>query len=146
MSLPTHLFSCDDPNGSSACVYTLFDLIKDSPQNVNIDYVVLRTGRTGTAFLVMGAYITIVSLNILVPNKAEPVSLTHDYHLIRVMFLRLMMAIFGNTSFGRGQISCTQQYFLCSSSSLSSSSLFQLFMEIMLGNFKSYIYHLFIGL
>ena len=74
MSLPTHLFNCDNPGGASACVYTIFDMIKDNPQNVNIDYVVLRTGRTGTAFLVMGAYITIVSLNILVPNKTEPVS------------------------------------------------------------------------
>lgn len=74
MSLPTPIFSCDDPGGDSACPYTIFDLIMDNPNNVNIDYVVLRTGRCGTAFLVMGAYVTLVCLYILVPNKTEAVS------------------------------------------------------------------------
>lgn len=71
MSIDTHLFSCNDPGGDSACIYTLFDLIKDNPSNVSIDYLVLRTGRTGTAFLVMGSYVTLVSLLILVPDKNE---------------------------------------------------------------------------
>ncbi len=71
MSLETHLFSCNDPAGDSACIYTLFDLIKDNPSNVSIDYLVLRTGRTGTAFLVMGSYVTLVSLLILVPDKND---------------------------------------------------------------------------
>lgn len=72
MSFPTHVFGCDDPGGDSACPYTIFDLIIDNPNNVNVDYVVLRTGRTGTAFLVMGAYVTLISLFILVPDKTEP--------------------------------------------------------------------------
>ncbi len=71
MSLPTHIFNCDDPGGDSACPYTIFDMIMDNPNNVNIDYVVLRTGRCGTAFLVMGAYVTLVSLLILIPNKTD---------------------------------------------------------------------------
>jgi len=71
MSISTHIFSFDDPGGDSACIYTLFDLIMDDPTNVNIDYSILRTGRTGTAFLVMGSYVTIVSLLILVPDKNE---------------------------------------------------------------------------
>ena len=71
MLIPTPLFACDDPGGDSSCVYTLFDLIIDNPNNVNVDYVVLRSGRTGTAFLVMGAYVTLVSLLILVPDKTD---------------------------------------------------------------------------
>ena len=71
MSIDTHLFSCNNPGGSAACIYTLFDLIKDDPNNVSIDYSVLRTGRTGTAFLMMGSYVTLVSLLILVPDKNE---------------------------------------------------------------------------
>lgn len=71
MSIDTHLFSCDDPGGDSACIYTLFDLIMDDPNNVSIDYSILRTGRTGTAFLVMGSYVTLASLLILVPDKNE---------------------------------------------------------------------------
>jgi hypothetical protein len=31
MSLPTHLFDCDEVGGDSACIYTLFDLIMDDP-------------------------------------------------------------------------------------------------------------------
>ena len=79
MSIPAHLFSCNDPQGDSACIYTVFDLIMDNPNNVNIDYVVLRTGRTGSAFLVMGAYVTIVSLLILVPDKNEAGKVSEAY-------------------------------------------------------------------
>ena len=73
MSIDTPIFSCNDPGGPSACQSTLFDLILDNAANVNVDYVVLRTGRTGTAFLVMGAYLVWVSLQILVPDKTEKV-------------------------------------------------------------------------
>ena len=69
MSTPTPLFSCTNPAGDTACVYTLFDMILDSTQDNNPNYILLRTGRTGTAFLVMGAYATIISLNILIPDK-----------------------------------------------------------------------------
>lgn len=79
MLLPTHLFSCDDPGGDSACVYTLFDLILDSPQDVTPDYVMLRTGRTGTCFLVMGAYVALISLGILVPDKTDPGRVNEAY-------------------------------------------------------------------
>lgn len=79
MSIPTHLFSCDATGGDSDCIYTLFDLIMDNPNNVNIDYVVLRTGRCGSAFLVMGGYVTIVSLLILVPDKNEAGKVSEAY-------------------------------------------------------------------
>ena len=79
MSIPTHLFSCDDNSLDSACIYTIFDLIMDNPNNVNIDYVVLRTGRCGTAFLVMGGYVAIVSLLILVPDKNEVGKVSEAY-------------------------------------------------------------------
>jgi hypothetical protein len=78
MSIDTHLFSCLDPS-DSACIYTLFDLIMDNPNNVNIDYTVLRTGRCGTAFLVMGGYVTIASLLILVPDKNEAGKVSEAY-------------------------------------------------------------------
>ena len=75
MSIQTPLFACAEGTPASSCVSTLFDLIMDQPNDVNIDYSVLRTGRTGTAFLVVGAYIVAVSLSILVPDRTDPVNI-----------------------------------------------------------------------
>ena len=109
MSIPTHLFSCDDPAGDSACVYTLFDMILDSPQNNSPDYVLLRTGRTGTAFLVLGAYSTIVSLIILIPDKGGEVK-TNKLNLSRGECRKLTMATFGSSLSGSALISYTLRH------------------------------------
>jgi len=72
MSLKTPLFYCDSTDvGDAGCIYTLFDLIVADTEDVSIDYVVLRTGRTGTAFLVMGSYVTLAALLVLIPDKTD---------------------------------------------------------------------------
>lgn len=73
MSIKTPIYSCDKPGGAPDCIYTLLDNILDNSANVDPDYNLLRTGRTGTAFLVLGAYTTMVSLNIICPEKTDVV-------------------------------------------------------------------------
>ena len=70
LKLDTSLFKCDNPAGASACIYTIFDHIMDNPQNVNVNYSNLRTGRTGTALLTIGVYLIFVALTILIPDKS----------------------------------------------------------------------------
>jgi hypothetical protein len=52
---------------------TLFDNILDYPGDVSVDFDVLRTGRCGTALLVLGVYLMYLGLSILVPDKSEKV-------------------------------------------------------------------------
>jgi len=77
----TRLFhNCDEPEGDVACVLTLFDLIKDEPGSVSVDYGGLRTGRCGTALMGVGLYLMRVSLVILIPDQADvrKVAEAHD--------------------------------------------------------------------
>jgi len=50
-----HVFSCDSPVAND-CQYTIFDLIKDDPDNISVDWKALRTGRCGVALLASGVY------------------------------------------------------------------------------------------
>ena len=68
----TRLFhTCDEPAGDVACVLTLFDLIKDAPGAVSVDYGLLRTGRCGTALMGVGLYLMQVAVGILIPDQAD---------------------------------------------------------------------------
>jgi hypothetical protein len=49
------IFQCDSPVAND-CKYTIFDLIKDDPDNISVDYQKLRTGRCGVAMLASGVY------------------------------------------------------------------------------------------
>ena len=62
-----YVFSCEEQD-QSVCPLTLFDQIKDDPGKINVNYPDLRTGRCGTAFLVVGLYLLAVGLMILVPD------------------------------------------------------------------------------
>jgi hypothetical protein len=55
-------------------------LIKADPNAVFTDYGALRTGRTGAAMMASGLYLWRVSLNILIPDKADKakVAEAHD--------------------------------------------------------------------
>ena len=75
LSTSTAIYPCTDPGGLSVCPITLFDNILDFPGNANIDFVALRTGRTGVCMILMGAYILYVGLSILIPDKTSNVSL-----------------------------------------------------------------------
>ena len=53
------IFDCDKIDRSD-CIITLFDLIKDDPDNISVDYDNLRTGRCGTAMIISGVYLIAV--------------------------------------------------------------------------------------
>jgi hypothetical protein len=63
----THIYSCEAPSDSD-CIYTFFDLIKDEPDNISVDYSALRNGRCGVALLVSGCYLMLVGLKVLIPD------------------------------------------------------------------------------
>lgn len=44
------LFPCDSSVDDVDCPFSLFDWLKDDPNNVSVDYVLLRSGRAGVAF------------------------------------------------------------------------------------------------
>ena len=50
---------------------TLFDLVKDDPDNISVDYDGLRTGRCGSALLVSGTYMMVIGLGILIPDTSD---------------------------------------------------------------------------
>ena len=58
---------------------TLFDLIKDDPDNISVDYDGLRTGRCGTALLVSGTYMMVVGLGILIPDTSDKRKVSESY-------------------------------------------------------------------
>jgi hypothetical protein len=53
------IFDCDKID-RKLCIITLFDLIKDDPDNISVDYDNLRTGRCGTAMIISGVYLIAV--------------------------------------------------------------------------------------
>lgn len=64
------VFDCGDTIAKE-CILTIFDLIKDDPDNISVDYDGLRTGRTGTALLVSGTYMMVIGLSILIPDTSD---------------------------------------------------------------------------
>ena len=66
----TNVYECDAPSDSD-CIYTYFDLIKDEPDNISVNYQVLRNGRCGVAMLVSGAYLMLVGLAVLIPDTTR---------------------------------------------------------------------------
>ena len=64
------MFSYKKPSDSD-CIYTIFDLIKDEPDNISVDYSALRTGRCGVALLVTGVYLMLVGLRVLIPDTTR---------------------------------------------------------------------------
>jgi len=70
LSYSTALYTCADSDPSN-CVFTVFDLIKDEPGKISVDYEVLRVGRVGIAFLVSGGYLLLVGLKILIPDTTR---------------------------------------------------------------------------
>lgn len=67
----THLFECLEPEGDVACPLTIFDVIKDDPGSVSVNYTLLRTGRCGTALLAVGLYLMRAGMTILIPDKTD---------------------------------------------------------------------------
>ena len=66
-----HLFECDAPEGPSGCALTFLDVIPDDPATVSIDYQMLRNGRCGLSFIVLGVYLMRESMIILIPDKTD---------------------------------------------------------------------------
>ena len=64
------LFDCEVKDRRK-CQLTLFDLIKDDPDNISVNYDSLRTGRCGTALIVSGIYLIFVGLRILIPDTTD---------------------------------------------------------------------------
>ena len=73
-----YVFDCTEQD-DAACARTLFDQIKDDPGSINVNYQDLRTGRCGTAFLVVGIYLLAVGLMILVPDQSDPGTVPESY-------------------------------------------------------------------
>lgn len=76
----TRLFECNEAEGDVACPLTIFDVVKDDPGAVAVDYTLLRTGRCGTSLLAVGLYLMRAGMNILIPNHADPMTVpeAHD--------------------------------------------------------------------
>jgi hypothetical protein len=74
------LFECTEPDGDVACPLTIFDVIKDDPGAVSVDYTLLRTGRCGTSLLAVGLYLMRAGMIILIPDHADPMKVpeAHD--------------------------------------------------------------------
>lgn len=69
LDINTNIFQCES-NDPTMCQYTIFDLLKDSPQNYNVNYVLLRNGRCAVGMLVSGLYLMICGLKTLIPDTA----------------------------------------------------------------------------
>ena len=65
------LFPCDSSVADKDCPFSLFDWLKDDPNNVNTDYSLLRSGRAGVAFCIVGIYLMLLGLRILIPEKSK---------------------------------------------------------------------------
>lgn len=79
LTYSTAIFNCYDANPSN-CVYTFFDLIKDTPGKISVDYQLLRNGRCGIAILFSGGYLLMVGLKILVPDTTKPGRIYEAYN------------------------------------------------------------------
>jgi hypothetical protein len=64
----------------NSCEITLFDRIIDSELNVNVDYTVLRTGRCGVSFIVVGIMIMNIAVSVLIPNKQDDSKVYESYY------------------------------------------------------------------
>ena len=69
LTYKTELFPWDSSTNEKDCPFSLFDFIKDDPNAVSIDYKLLRSGRAGLAFCIVGAYLMYIGLKILIPEK-----------------------------------------------------------------------------
>ena len=67
----TRMFYCDTSVDDKDCPFSLFDSIKDDPNNVEVNYTLLRSGRAGIAFWVVGTYLMFLGLKILIPERVE---------------------------------------------------------------------------
>lgn len=63
----TNIFQCEFTSEAD-CIYTIFDLIKDEPDNISVDYRALRNGRCGVALLISGCYLMAIGLKVLIPD------------------------------------------------------------------------------
>jgi hypothetical protein len=70
LTYQTNIYACE-ATSESDCIYTIFDLIKDEPDNISVDYAALRTGRCGVALLVSGVYLMLVALKVLIPDTTR---------------------------------------------------------------------------
>jgi hypothetical protein len=75
----TNVYECDAPSDND-CIYTYFDLIKDEPDNISVNYQALRNGRCGVAMLVSGAYFMLVGLAVLIPDTTRPGRVQEAYN------------------------------------------------------------------
>ena len=75
----TNVYECDAPS-TSDCIYTYFDLIKDEPDKITVDYQALRNGRCGVAMLMSGAYLMLVGLKVLVPDTTAQGRIQEAYN------------------------------------------------------------------
>ena len=72
------LFECEFAKIEN-CILTLFDLIKDDPDNISVNYGLLRTGRCGVAMLMSGVYLMFVGLSILIPDTSDKRKIAESY-------------------------------------------------------------------
>jgi hypothetical protein len=70
LTFNSQIFTCESTTDSE-CVYTLFDLIKDEPAKISVNYTGLRNGRCGIALLISGAYLMYVGLTVLIPDTTR---------------------------------------------------------------------------
>ena len=77
-SIDASLFDCEFAKIES-CVLTLFDLVKDDPDNISVNYGQLRTGRCGVAMLMSGVYLMFVGLSILIPDTSDKRRIAESY-------------------------------------------------------------------
>jgi len=78
LSFDFSIWDCDNPN-LEECKYTVFDLIKDEPDNISVDYSLLRKGRCGLALCVSGIYLILVGLKILIPDTTNQRRIAESY-------------------------------------------------------------------
>jgi hypothetical protein len=69
LNYQTRLFPWDSTVEDKECPFSIFDFMKDDPDNVEVDYMLLRSGRTGLAFWVVGIYLMLLGLRIMAPDK-----------------------------------------------------------------------------
>ena len=70
MQTELNVFSCDKIDRAD-CILTVFDVLKDDPDNISVNYDNLRTGRCGTAMIISGVYLIFVGQRILIPDVTD---------------------------------------------------------------------------
>lgn len=102
----TAVFDCDAPNNSD-CVLTIFDIIKPDPDQISIDYEILRNGRCGVSMLITGVYLLFVGLTMLIPDISNKLKVHESYNgniwnfyewkRSNMMFMSMWIMFFGVT-------------------------------------------------